>query len=78
MTTPLPPICTHCMWLIREQPGGLRRDGSDRCGAFPDGIPQAILDNEADHRQPVDGDQGIRFEPRSENSVEYARLVFDD
>lgn len=34
------------------------------CTAFPEGIPAAIMDNEIDHRQPVAGDNGIRFEPR--------------
>lgn len=31
------------------------------CSAFPDGIPSNILLNEVDHRQPVDGDNGIQF-----------------
>lgn len=75
MTIQLPPICTHCMWLATRP---LKRDGKDYCGAFPQGIPQAILDNEADHRQPFEGDQGIRFEPRSDNSRIYAEMVFDD
>jgi len=73
MTTPLPPICSHCQWLHRP----LRMDGKDRCGAFPDGIPRRILDNEADHRKPKDGDRGITFTPRSDNSRAYAALVFD-
>ena len=33
-------------------------------GPMPvDDIPDAILDNEIDHRQPVEGDKGITFEP---------------
>lgn len=32
------------------------------CPAFPGGIPAAIVDNEADHRRPAEGDHGIRFE----------------
>lgn len=32
------------------------------CDAF-DTIPQDILDNKTDHRQPIKGDRGIQFEP---------------
>jgi len=33
------------------------------CKAFPNGIPDAILTNQHDHRKPFDGDNGIRFQP---------------
>jgi 2'-5' RNA ligase len=32
------------------------------CAAFPDGIPADIWDNQFDHRQPHDGDHGLRWE----------------
>ena len=36
--------------------------GALRCAAFPDGIPVDVLRGLTDHRDPVDGDGGIRFE----------------
>lgn len=44
--------CIHC----RHYLGGLT------CTAFPQGIPKEILSGEHDHREPYDGDQGIRWE----------------
>lgn len=37
------------------------------CWAFPSGIPAAIFNYEADHRKPLDGDNGIRFDPIDAN-----------
>ncbi len=31
------------------------------CAAFPDGIPYEIILSEFDHREPFDGDHGLRF-----------------
>lgn len=33
------------------------------CAAFPEGIPNEILDAENDHRESFPGDHGIRYEP---------------
>ena len=33
------------------------------CAAFPDGIPDGIMRSRVDHRRPVAGDSGTRFEP---------------
>ena len=33
------------------------------CAAFPDGIPMDIIGGQADHTEPFEGDNGIRFEP---------------
>ena len=37
--------------------------GGGLCEAYPAGIPDEILTNEHDHREPLAGDNGIRFEP---------------
>ncbi len=34
------------------------------CDAFPDGIPEDILDCTVQHDAPYPGDNGIQFEPR--------------
>ena len=34
------------------------------CKAFPSSVPLEILTNDADHRRPFEGDDGVRFEPR--------------
>ena len=36
--------------------------GQERCTAFPNGIPEDILEGRADHRLPYAGDHGIRLE----------------
>ena len=33
------------------------------CDAFPEGIPDVIMTGMFDHRQPFEGDHGIRYEP---------------
>jgi 8-oxo-dGTP pyrophosphatase MutT (NUDIX family) len=37
-----------------------------RCTAFPERIPKTIMVGMADHRQPYDGDRGVRWEPRAD------------
>jgi hypothetical protein len=46
-------ICSFCRHKHRNDPN---------CDAFPDGIPRDVLDGTIDHKRPVAGDHGIRFE----------------
>jgi hypothetical protein len=48
---------SQCVWCRH------RSEGGQRCRAYPKGIPRAILMNLHDHRDPYEGDFGVRFEP---------------
>ena len=56
MTIGEKPLCWDCKYLNLA---------TDRltCDAFPEGIPEDIIVDGYDHRQPYEGDQGIQFEP---------------
>lgn len=60
MTTLLAPMCYSCVHL------GSATDKLT-CAAFPEGIPLAILEGQADHRYPVEGDNGIVFEQKADS-----------
>lgn len=49
-------LCSFCAHA-RPIEGGLG------CDAYPNGIPDEIHFGGLDHRQPLDGDGGITFEP---------------
>jgi hypothetical protein len=53
MTDVPPPLCIFCRHLT---------EGQVRCTAFPQGIPDDLLFALRDHREPYEGDRGIRFE----------------
>lgn len=67
---PVPCVgCRHLVGFITVPPdlpeGVVMTDAGFAwaCAAFMEGIPDAILEGEVDHRSPVDGDHGIQFEP---------------
>jgi hypothetical protein len=59
MTSLLTPMCYSCVHLGTTQP-----DGTLPCAAFPYGIPTDILEGQANHRTPVEGDDGIVYEQK--------------
>jgi len=46
---------SQCAFCIHDGPNGT-------CKAFPNGVPLGIRTNNLDHRKPIEGDKGIRFE----------------
>lgn len=68
MTSFSAPICMACLHRHIEGDGFT-------CDAFPDGIPDEIIQSEADHREPFPGDQGIQFEEDPTALVSVADLL---
>ncbi len=56
MISILPSQCEACRHL---------RASGWQCDAFPTGIPVAMLTQGGDHRDPLPGDHGVRFEQRA-------------
>jgi len=52
--------CSVCARFVSPWAAGDPSAGQT-CEAFPQGIPGEVLDNTLDHRQPVDGDHGVRW-----------------
>jgi hypothetical protein len=55
------PICLSCKHFQRDDIES-RSEGTGRCAAYPEKIPVKFYSSEADHFDPVDGDNGIQFE----------------
>lgn len=54
MTSVAVPMCYSCVHLDPAEEDMV-------CAAYPAGIPDAILDSQADHRLPYTGDNDIQF-----------------
>jgi len=54
------PLCSICRYKHKDSL--TYRKSFPTCDAFPNGIPEAVRKNKMDHRKPIAGDSGIRFE----------------
>lgn len=63
-------LLTQCVFCSRK------KRGENVCDAFPDGIPDEILRNDADHRKPFKGDRGVRFNPKNEKAKREIKRIF--
>lgn len=70
MTSVIPVQCRACAHY------GAKRAGT--CDAFPDAIPLEILLFGADHREPMPGDHGVRFEQAGGDSAAEAFAQWRD
>ena len=64
-----PPLCGVCVHRSVGEVGWA-------CKAFPGGIPEPILRNQADHRRAYEGDGGVRFQARADTPAEALELIF--
>ena len=78
MTSRLPAQCLYCAHFASPIGAQAVDDGDPlpSCRAFPDGIPDAIWWNRADHRRYFPDDRNVRWEP-AEPGIEYPDWVMD-
>lgn len=67
------PMCMFCRHYDRQAE-------TFACSAYPDGIPDAIVRSEVDHRKPHTDDHGIRFDahPRQKPPPGYLAMLFPE
>ncbi len=68
-------MCSACKHdhLVQGRP--VDWDSPPTCDAFPTGIPDVMGDG-GDHREPIEGDHGIRFEPVDDEAAAWAEMVW--
>lgn len=71
MTSLLAPICLGCA-RYREQNGAVFT-----CDAYPEAIPQEIIESQIDHRQPYAGDHDLQFVALTPADEAYATSLFE-
>lgn len=54
-------VCVHFVSPFARTDGNW--DAPASCGAFPDGIPDEVYGNLIDHREPIEGDNGVQWAP---------------
>ncbi len=64
-----------CMFCKHDRPIRSLAEGPPRCAAFPDGIPDEILDGTIHHTVPVPGDHGIQFTPK--DGIKVPDYIYD-
>lgn len=65
-------VASQCLYCDKRSRG----DFGLACRAFPSGVPIEIARNDADHRQPFEGDDGIRFAPRGDVPAQMLELLY--
>lgn len=87
MTIYAAPICVGCTHFTgyerptreqREQRQQLAKPLTGTCRAFPRGIPLSIWQSSDDHRNAVEGDNGIRFLAKDKSAEQYAEVLFEE
>lgn len=62
--------CAHFRSPFSREDGDF--SGGPFCEAFPAGIPDEVFRNQLDHRQPIAGDHGVRWESNGQPFPAYA------